>query len=226
MTEDNQEESVKVDHLVEALNHYGASDVLDLLVRFSTHDWAVRQLLIRFPSVVSISHFMFKKPSFEIKGLSSEEFFNTNCPIRVGEEKGQNQKSEIREKASTPKKRNRKRTQKSPGEGRKEPLERAGDKADCSPDTGEDVMKEMTDDMKLKLAWSCIECREYESGLILYQSLPEKTYGEHKANGVARALLEMKKLDYAKKTLVEGLKQYPKSSCLWNTLGKCAFGVE
>ena len=52
MCDTNQEETLKVEHLVMALNRYGAADVLDLLVRFSTHDWAVKQLLIRFPSIV------------------------------------------------------------------------------------------------------------------------------------------------------------------------------
>jgi Flp pilus assembly protein TadD len=80
-------------------------------------------------------------------------------------------------------------------------------------------LKEYVNYLEMELGWRLIDCGDYESGLILYQSLPSKTHGEYKANGTARALLEMKKFDEARKTLVEGLKQYAKSSCLWNTLG-------
>ena len=80
-------------------------------------------------------------------------------------------------------------------------------------------LKEYINYLKMELGWRLIDCGDYEGGLILYQSLPSKTHGEYKANGVARALLEMRRFDDARKTLVEGLKQYPKSSCLWNSLG-------
>lgn len=80
-------------------------------------------------------------------------------------------------------------------------------------------LKEYINYLKMELGWRLIDCGDFEQGLILYQSLPAKTHGEHKANGIARALLEMKKFDDAKNTVVEGLKRYPKSSCLWNSLG-------
>ncbi len=226
MCETNQEETLKTEHLVSALNRYGASDVLSLLVRFSDRDWAVRQLLIRFPSIVSISHFMFNKPLFKINGLSSKEFFNTNCPIRVMEKKGQNQKGEIGEKASTQKKRNRKRSQKSLTEGRKELPEKAGDKMDDPPDRAGDVMGEITDDMKLDLGFSLLDRGEFQAGFILFSSLPWNSNAEAKCGGMGRALTEMGRYDEAKRILEYGLKKFPQSYALWTDMGILFDGLE
>ncbi len=219
MCETNQEETLKTEHLVIALNRYGASDVLSLLVRFSDQDWAVKQLLIRFPSVVAISHFMFDKPLFEIKGISSEEFFKTSCPIKVSEEKGQNQRGEIGEKASTPKKRNRKLAQKSPAQGRKEPLERAGDKTSDPPDRGEDVMEKVTDDIKLDLGFSLLDRGEHGAAFALFSSLPWNSNAEAKCGGMGRALMGMGRYDEAKRILEYGLKKFLQSYALWTDMG-------
>ena len=82
MTEDNQEESVKVEHLVMALNRYGASDVLSLLVRFSDQDWAVKQLLIRFPSIVSISRSCLESPCLKLREFPLKNFSKQIAPLR------------------------------------------------------------------------------------------------------------------------------------------------
>ncbi len=205
--------------MVEALNKYGASDVLDLLVRFSDQDWALKQLLVKFPSVVSVSHFMFKKPLFKIKGLSVKEFFDTHCPIRIKKEKVESNERKIGKKVGTQKKRNGKQTQKCPEEGVTERLKRTGDKTGDPPDTRENVMKEVSDEAKLELGWALLDRKEYEAGLILFKSLPWNTCGEEKYCGIGRGLIGTGRFDEAKNILTIGLKNFPQSYILWTDMG-------
>jgi tetratricopeptide (TPR) repeat protein len=80
-------------------------------------------------------------------------------------------------------------------------------------------MREVSDDAKLELAWSLLDLGENEAGLALYSSLPWDTYGEVKFNGIGRALTGMGQYEEAMKVLRRGLKRFPKSCCLWVTMG-------
>lgn len=70
-------------------------------------------------------------------------------------------------------------------------------------------------ELKIDLGWMLMDQREFEQGLLLYQSLPWESYGEIKYNVMARALTEMGFYDEAQKLLKAGLMAYPKSYILW-----------
>jgi tetratricopeptide (TPR) repeat protein len=80
-------------------------------------------------------------------------------------------------------------------------------------------LKEYVDDLKINLGWTLLDHAEYEQGLVLFESLSWRGYGETKYNGIARALIEMKHYDEAKKILEKGLKEFPESCALWTCLG-------
>jgi tetratricopeptide (TPR) repeat protein len=80
-------------------------------------------------------------------------------------------------------------------------------------------LREYVDDLKIKLGWTLLDYGQYEQGLALFESLPWGGYGETKYNGVARALIEMKHYDEARKILEKGLKEFPESCALWTCLG-------
>ena len=46
-------------------------------------------------------------------------------------------------------------------------------------------------DLKWLIAWSLIDCREFQKGLAVYDSLSWRTHGEVKYIGIGRALLEI-----------------------------------
>lgn len=80
-------------------------------------------------------------------------------------------------------------------------------------------LKEDLDDLKMELGWVLMDCGRYEEGLAFYQSIPWKTNGEQKCNGMARALTEMEYYDEARRILERGLKRYPDSYALWVAMG-------
>jgi tetratricopeptide (TPR) repeat protein len=80
-------------------------------------------------------------------------------------------------------------------------------------------LKENLDDLKMELGWALMDCGRYEEGLVFYQSIPWKTNGEEKYNGMARALTEMEYYDEARRLLERGLKRYPDSYALWVAMG-------
>ena len=80
-------------------------------------------------------------------------------------------------------------------------------------------LKEYLDDLKEEMGWRLLDLGEYEKGLALYISLPWKTHGEAKYNGMVRALLEMQYYDEARRLLEKGLKKFPESYVLWNARG-------
>lgn len=80
-------------------------------------------------------------------------------------------------------------------------------------------MREVSDDVKLELAWSLLDLGENEAGLALYSSLPWNTYGEAKYNGIGRALTGMGQNEEAKRVLKRGLQKYPQSCSLWVAMG-------
>ncbi len=54
--------------LYKALNAFGPSETLKLLLEFSRNDLIVRELLTMYPSVVSIGDFLFRKPTVKRDG--------------------------------------------------------------------------------------------------------------------------------------------------------------
>ena len=80
-------------------------------------------------------------------------------------------------------------------------------------------LKGYIDDLKIELGWTLLDCKEYERGLALYSSVPWRTHGEMKCNGMARALTEMEYYDEARRLLERGLKRYPDSYALWVAMG-------
>jgi tetratricopeptide (TPR) repeat protein len=71
----------------------------------------------------------------------------------------------------------------------------------------------------MNLAWALLDCGEYERGLLLYNSIPWGSHSEMKHNGMARALTAMGNYEEARKTLKEGLKDFPCSYALWIAMG-------
>ena len=54
--------------LYKALNTFGPSETLKLLLEFSRDDLIVRELLTMYPSVVSLGDFLFGKPTVQLDG--------------------------------------------------------------------------------------------------------------------------------------------------------------
>ncbi len=86
-------------------------------------------------------------------------------------------------------------------------------------------LKEHVDDLKINLSWTLFDYGKFEEGLVLFESLSWKDYGETKYNGMARALIEMKHYGEARKLLEKGLKEFPDSCGLWTCLGNLNEGL-
>jgi tetratricopeptide (TPR) repeat protein len=82
-----------------------------------------------------------------------------------------------------------------------------------------EVLNEYLDDLKLQLGWTLLDCGEYEKALALFNSLPWKTHGEMKCNGLVRALTEIGQFDEATRLAKRGLRIYPNSYALWIAKG-------
>jgi tetratricopeptide (TPR) repeat protein len=80
-------------------------------------------------------------------------------------------------------------------------------------------LKEYVDDLKMRLGWALLDHGKFEQGLALFESLSWRGYGETKYNGIARALIEMRHYDEARRILEKGLKEFPESCALWTCLG-------
>jgi tetratricopeptide (TPR) repeat protein len=80
-------------------------------------------------------------------------------------------------------------------------------------------LQRRVDDLKVDLAWTLFDCKEYEKGLALLSSVSWVTHGEMKCNGMARALTEMGHYDEARRLLERGLRLYPHSYALWIAMG-------
>ena len=80
-------------------------------------------------------------------------------------------------------------------------------------------LKEYIDGLKIELGWTLLDYGKYEQGFALFKSLPWKSYGEVKCNGMTRALTEMGYYDEAQKLLEVGLRRFPKSYALWVAKG-------
>ena len=81
------------------------------------------------------------------------------------------------------------------------------------------ALKEYLDDLRLELGWALLDRGEYEKALALFNSLPWKTHGEMKCNGLVRALTEMGQFDEATRLVKRGLRIYPDSYALWIAKG-------
>jgi predicted negative regulator of RcsB-dependent stress response len=62
-------------------------------------------------------------------------------------------------------------------------------------------LRECVDDVKMRLGWALLDHGKFEQGLALFESLSWGSYGEVKYNGIARALIEMKHYDEARRIL-------------------------
>jgi tetratricopeptide (TPR) repeat protein len=80
--------------------------------------------------------------------------------------------------------------------------------------------------LREELGLALLDRRQYEKGLVLYQSLPWKTYGEDKYSGIARVFNETGHNKEAKKVLEKGIKRFPHSDILWKGLGIVFEGLE
>lgn len=75
------------------------------------------------------------------------------------------------------------------------------------------------EDLKERIGWLLLDCGEYLRGYVLYRSLPWKTHGKHRYNGMSRALIEMEFYDKARKLLKKGMKRFPEAFPLIITKG-------
>ncbi len=69
--------------LYKALNAFGPSETLKILVEFSRDDLIARELLIMYPSVVSIGDFLYGRPTVQIDEDTFQSLVNANPGIWV-----------------------------------------------------------------------------------------------------------------------------------------------
>jgi len=80
-------------------------------------------------------------------------------------------------------------------------------------------LREHLDELKIDLGWALLEHGKYGQGLALFESLSAGGYDETKYSGIARALIEMRHYDEARRMIEKGLKEFPESCALWTCLG-------
>ena len=76
------------DAMVKSLNAYGPTETLRLLVTYSNQDVILRELLARFPSIVTTSLFLYRKPviKVQVSAQAIERFSKSHFPVfRRGE---------------------------------------------------------------------------------------------------------------------------------------------
>jgi len=73
--------------LYKALNTFGPSETLKLLLEFSSDDLIVRELLTMYPSVVSIGDFLYGRPTAQIDEETFQSLVNANPEIWIRKEK-------------------------------------------------------------------------------------------------------------------------------------------
>ena len=89
------------DAMVKSLNSFGPSETLKLLVKYSHDDWILRELLARFPSIVTINHFLFGKPIIKIQMTNQglECLSDTKFPFFIREQNEPREDCTVRRKA-------------------------------------------------------------------------------------------------------------------------------
>ena len=75
------------------------------------------------------------------------------------------------------------------------------------------------DDIKITIGWHLLECKDYEKGLAVYQSMSWEIYGEYKYRGISLALIKMQCYDEARQLLEKGLQRFPESFFLLMRIG-------
>src|SRR4030067_3716416 len=75
------------------------------------------------------------------------------------------------------------------------------------------------EDLKERIGELLLGCGENMRGYAIYLSLPWKTHGEQKYDGMSWALIKMKNYDKAWRILKKGIKRFPESSTLTITKG-------
>lgn len=74
--------------LYKALNAFGPSETLKLLLEFSRGDVIVRELLTMYPCIVSTGDFLFRRPAVQIDEETFKGLVNANPGIWVGIKEG------------------------------------------------------------------------------------------------------------------------------------------
>ncbi len=102
------------ENMVESLNSFGINETLKLLVEFSNRDAILRELLIIFPSLVTLNLFLNGKPVYKIKMEEKgiKRLLDTNFPFLIREEKERDEDGNTRKKASRTSKKTRSRKRK------------------------------------------------------------------------------------------------------------------
>jgi hypothetical protein len=104
MNVNEQEEILRkaTEHMIKSLNCFGQDETLKLLVRFSNGDVILRELLAIFPSIVTMNHFLYRKPIIKIQMNEEaiEYILDTNLPFLVREQIGSEKDRNIHKKAS------------------------------------------------------------------------------------------------------------------------------
>ena len=73
--------------MVKSLNSFGPSETLKLLVTYSNQDAILRELLAKFPSIVTTSLFLYGKPviKIQVNAQTIEHLSDTNFPLWIRE---------------------------------------------------------------------------------------------------------------------------------------------
>ena len=113
MNKGESEEILKIAHkeLVKSLNIFGSEETLKLLLQFSKDDLIVNQLLMMYPSIVSIGNFLYGKPIVQVDEKTFQASVDANPDIWIKTEKN-NPKEERNVCGETPRRPKRTRNPK------------------------------------------------------------------------------------------------------------------
>ena len=113
MNKGESKEILKIAHkeLVKSLNTFGSEETLKLLLQFSKDDLIVNQLLMMYPSIVSIGNFLYGKPIFQVDEKTFQTLVDANPEIWIKTKKN-NPKEERNVCEETPRRPKRTRSRK------------------------------------------------------------------------------------------------------------------
>ena len=113
MNKGESEEILTIAHkeLVKSLNTFGSEETLKLLLQFSKDDLIVNQLLMMYPSIVSIGNFLYGKPIFQVDEKTFQTLVDANPEIWIKTKKN-NPKEERNVCEETPRRPKRTRSRK------------------------------------------------------------------------------------------------------------------
>lgn len=77
--------------MVKSLNDFGKEETLNLLVRFSSQDSVLSELLATFPSIVALNYFLRGKPIIKVRMTEQalERLLDTKFPFLVREDESE-----------------------------------------------------------------------------------------------------------------------------------------